>query len=95
MGRRENRAQRIQDAVEELQTLIRSRFPEAEFVVTRRRFPDPGTYLEVYANPDDPVEITELISERRADLELEVHESLFVWPLPYDRRPSLKAQKSA
>jgi hypothetical protein len=67
---------RIQSAVEELQGMIRGRFPQAVFTVSRGEDPD-GVYLDAIVDIDDPDAVMDLVIERlfqlRVDEGLPVH----------------------
>ncbi len=77
-------AQAVQRRVEELEAIIRSRFGEAEFRVTRGREPVPGTYIEAYIDDDDEggLEILNLVGKRIVEILVDEGISLFVIPLP-------------
>ena len=81
--KKEQRAQAIQRHVEELEGIIRSRFPEAEFRVTRRQEPVRGIWIEAYINADDGSDdIFHVVSERTTDILVDEGLSFFVLPLP-------------
>lgn len=92
---REKLAARIERGVTELERLIRTYRPEAELVVHPRIPGRIEVVLDVFAEFDDPVDLTEIISERRADLFAETGLLFIPVAQPYDERPSLKQQQSA
>ena len=89
--RKESRSQRIQQGAEELKALIRARFPDAEFGMTERQWPVRGVYIEAYVDASDDLEITELISKRRAELLTDQGIYFLVITHPSSERPSVTA----
>ncbi len=91
MVRREKKSVRTERAIDEIANLIQQHHPEAEFKIMNRHHSSPGTWLKVYTLKDDALEIIDLTSERLMELLLQEGVDLYVLPLPYDQRPSLKA----
>ncbi|MCX6023356.1 MAG: hypothetical protein NTZ05_16835 [Chloroflexi bacterium] len=91
MVRREKKSVRTERAIHQITDLIQQRYPEAEFRVINRHHSSPGIWLEVYTFKDDALDVIDLTSERLMELLLHDGVDLYVLPLPYDQRPSLKA----
>lgn len=66
--------------VEEIQGMIRARFPDATFAVYGGEDP-PGIYIDVVADVDDEYDILDLVSDRQVDILLENGRGLYVVPL--------------
>ncbi len=71
---------RITQAVEELQALIRSRYPDAQFDVSAGDDPE-GVYLTATVDLDDPDEVTDLVIERTMQLQVEEQLPVYVVPI--------------
>jgi hypothetical protein len=92
---KEKLAERVQRGIEELQHLIREHHPEAEFQVLPRSYGRRQVVVNVYANIEDQIDLSDIIAEHRADL-VDDTKTAFVFVLyPYEKRPSLKHEKSA
>lgn len=70
---------RISKAIDELQLLIKGRYPTATFEIAKSDDPN-GTYLTTTVDLDDPDEVMDLVIDRL--LELQVDEELPVYVLP-------------
>jgi hypothetical protein len=70
---------RIQDAIKELQGIIRERYPEADIVVGYGEEPV-GIYLTATVDVEDTDEVTDLYIHRL--VELQVEEQLPVYVIP-------------
>ncbi len=71
---------RMQRALQEMQDLIRGRYPEATFAVTHGEDPE-GVWLNATVDVEDPDEVTDLVIERMLALQLDEELPLFVLPL--------------
>jgi hypothetical protein len=77
---------RIRSALDELQGLIRDRFPQATFTVSRGEDPD-GIYLDAVVDIEDPDQIMDVVISRLA--ELRVDEGVPIHVLP--QRPAKRS----
>ena len=93
---REQPDPRIRQAADELQELIRSRYPTAVFSLSHGEDPD-GFYLHTMVDLDDPDEVMDLVADRVLELQIEEGLPLHVLPLrTQERRRKLqRAQASA
>ena len=71
---------RIAQAVDELQALIRSRYPDAHFDVSTGDDPE-GVYLTATVDLEDPDEVTDLVIERTMQLQVEEQLPVYVVPI--------------
>ncbi len=78
-----------QQAVEELQQLIQTAYPDTLFEVGSGGDDSEGTYITAIVNLDDPDEAMDLVIDRL--LQLQVEESLPVYVIPV-RRPERVAE---
>lgn len=92
---REKIAVRLERGVSELQCLIREKYPDVEFLVRPRPPGRSEVVVEAYGQFEDSSDLTEIISERRAELFDETHLLFIFVARPYDERPSLKQLKTA
>jgi hypothetical protein len=79
---------RIRRAIDELQGLVRLKFPNATFDVTCGEDP-PGVYLTVTVNLDDPDDVLDVVATRL--LAMEIDENLPIYVIPV-RTPERVAQ---
>lgn len=75
----------IQHRTEELQAIIRTRFPEADFRVSQRKEPVAGIYVETFVDPDHVDEVFDLVGDRTADISIEDGLMFIVLPRPKER----------
>ena len=80
---------RIAAAVEELQALIRNRYPDAQFDVSAGEDPE-GVYLTATVDLEDPDEVTDLVIDRT--MQLQVEEQLPVYVVPI--RPLIRVMEA-
>ena len=71
---------RIAAAVEELQALIRNRYPDAQFDVSAGEDPE-GMYLTVTVDLEDPDEVTDFVIDRTLQLQIEEQLPIYVVPI--------------
>lgn len=76
---------RIHRALHELEETIRSRFPNATFVVSRGEDPE-GIYLDAIVDLDDPDVVMDLVVERVLELQIEEALPIHVVPLRTQER---------
>jgi hypothetical protein len=85
----------IQQAAEELQAMIRARFPSARFTLGRGEDPE-GIYLDAEVDSDDPDEVMDLIVDRLLELQIEEGLPIHVVPLRTpERRQQLIRRQAA
>jgi hypothetical protein len=72
--------ERKQRAIDEIQTTIKTTFPEAEFRVHHGEDPE-GIYIDVYTKTDDGFAVLDLVSDRLVDLNVEERLGIYVVPL--------------
>jgi hypothetical protein len=84
---------RIEKAAQELQELIRSRYPDAAFTLSHGEDPE-GFYLHTVVDLDDPDEVMDLVVDRVLELQIDQGLPLHVLPLrtPERREKLLRAQ---
>ena len=70
---------RLLAAVDELQGLIASRFPEATFSIGLGDDPE-GVYLSATVDTDDLFELIDLVSDRLVDFQIDVGLPLYFMP---------------
>lgn len=76
---------RIEPAIEELKGLIRERYPEAHFEVSRGEDPE-GVYLAATVDVDDVDDVMALYTERLIELQVVDRLPLYVLSLqPFER----------
>lgn len=73
---------RVQGLVDEVCSIVRKRFPEAEFEVYEGDDPS-GIYIHAYADTEDPMDIVRLVSERMAEILEE--EGIIVGLVPFSK----------
>jgi hypothetical protein len=78
---------RLATAIGELQTLVKQRFPTANFQVGEGEDPD-GTYLRAIVDVEDTDEVMETVVSRLVTLQVEEHLPLYFIPL----RPSERVE---
>lgn len=71
---------RIQEAVAELQSLIRSRYPEAAFDVSEGEDPD-GIYVSATVDLEDGTPVLEVVRDRLLHYQVDRQLPVFVVPL--------------
>ena len=71
---------RIAQAVDELQALIKSRYPDAHFDVSTGDDPE-GVYLTATVDLEDPDEVTDLVIDRTMQLQVEEQLPVYVVPI--------------
>jgi hypothetical protein len=72
--------ERTQQAIDEVQAVIKVAFPEAEFQVHRGRHPE-GIYIDAYTKADNGFDVLDLIGDRLVDLCVEEELDIYVVPL--------------
>lgn len=72
---------RIQNAVEELKTMILARYPNATFEVAEGEDPD-GIYLYPTVDVEDTMEVLYAVMDRVLEMEIEEDLPIYVVPLP-------------
>lgn len=77
---------RLTNAVEELQTLIRRRYPDAQFEVLRDVDEPTGIHLATTVDYEDPDEVLDVVMDRLLELQVEERLPIHVLPLlPFER----------
>lgn len=71
---------RVKEAAEELKTLIRARYPDAEFTLVRSADDRRSWNLWTRVNVDDPDEVGDLVVDREIDMLVEEHIPIHVIP---------------
>lgn len=74
---------RVQEALTELQELIRQRYPAASFTVTQRQDDPEGIFFTAVVDIDDLDEVTDLVLRRMVDMQLDEGLPIYVvaeWP---------------
>ncbi len=89
--RREKKAVREQRCVDEIISIIRAKYPNAEFVVTKKPGIIEGPWIETYVPDEASWDVIELVGQRGTDMLIDDDVFIHVIPQSYDRRPSLKA----
>ncbi len=79
-GRYNNCANRIQDALAELQGLIEASFPGAAFAIYPGHDPE-GIYLEAMVDVDDINDVLDVYIDRLVDLQVEGQLPVYVVPV--------------
>jgi len=72
--------QRVREAAEELKGLIRARYPDAEFRLTRSADDRRSWNLWTMVNVEDPDEVGNLVIDREIDMLVEEHIPIHVIP---------------
>lgn len=76
---------RIEEAVEELRSMIQARYPDAKFDVYEGEDPE-GTYLAPIVDFEDSYEVLEVVMDRMLDMEVEEGLPVYVVPVrPLER----------
>lgn len=83
---------RMQAGVDELQELIRSRYPRTTFTVGEAEDPD-GIYMRAIVDVDDIDEVTELFIDRMIDLQVEDGLPIYVVPVRTPERSAALRQR--
>lgn len=73
---RKTKTIRIQEALQELQNIIKKKYPSATFSILRGG-DTPGYYLEAFVDIDDTDEVTDLVIDRVVNLQ--VYEKLPIY----------------
>jgi hypothetical protein len=73
--------ERTEQAVTELQSAIRERYPTASFVLTRSPEDPSSLHLEAIVDVDDPDEVGDLVVDRVVELQAEEGIPIHVIPL--------------
>ena len=83
---------RIKEAAEELKGLVRAKYPDAEFRLSRAGNDRYIWHLWTTVDIDDPEEVKALTLDRELDMQDEEHIPLYVIPMGSERvsRPQLK-----
>jgi hypothetical protein len=77
---------RIASAVDELQTLIRQRYPDAQFEVVRDRDDPTAIHLTTTVDTDEPDDVVDVVIDRLLELQVEERLPIHVIPLlPFER----------
>jgi hypothetical protein len=87
---------RIAAAVDELEALIRSRYPSATFTVGPATDEPDAVHIIATVDLDDPDEVVDLVIDRM--LELQIDEGLPVYVIPIrtpERRAAMLARRAA
>jgi hypothetical protein len=71
---------RVKEAAEELKAIVREKYPEAEFSLSRAPDDQHIWLLWTLVDVDDPDEIRALTKEREVDLLVEDHVAVYVSP---------------
>jgi hypothetical protein len=69
-----------QQAIDEVQAVIKAAFPEAVFQVHRGDDPE-GIYIDAYTKAENGFDVLDLISDRLVDLCVEAWLGIYVVPL--------------
>jgi hypothetical protein len=84
---------RTEPAIEELKALIRARYPETKFQVSRGEDPE-GVYLAATVDVEDVDEVMTLYTERLIELQVEDRLPLYVLSLqPFERVVAVLQQR--
>ena len=75
----------VKGFIDELQALVRARFPDAEFEVEKVE-PKEEYYIHVYGDFEDTYDVLDLTSDRATDIL--VDHDIFIHVLPLGRRIS-------
>lgn len=71
---------RVKEAAEELKSLIRARYPDAEFTLVRSTDDRRSWNLWTRVNVEDPDEVGDLVIDREIDMLVEEHIPIHVIP---------------
>lgn len=82
--------ERVREAAEELKTLIRARYPDAEFRLVRDPNQQRSWFLRTMVDVDDPEDVSRLVVDREVDMLAEEHIPLHVLVTERDS-PRVKA----
>jgi hypothetical protein len=80
MMRKKLSDERTQQAIDEVQAVIKATFPEAEFQVHRGGDPA-GIYIDAYTKADNGFDVLDLIGDRLVDFCVEEGLGIYVVPL--------------
>ena len=72
--------ERMRQAIDEVQTLIKAAFPEAAFKVYRGEDP-PGMYIDAYTKAENGFDVLDVIGDRLVDLCVKEGLGIHVVPL--------------
>ena len=86
----EKKTDRLRRAIAEIESMISHLYPEAEFQVIQRTG-DARVWIEAYTTSELAGDVLDITAARQTDILVDDDVALYVLPLPYDRRPSLKA----
>src|SRR4051794_8001699 len=90
---KEKKAIRKQHYIDEIQQMIRDKYPEAEFDVKEvRRTPE--TWIEVYVRDEADWDVIEMMSDKTTDILVEAGMMISVLPMSYGKRPSVRSGKT-
>src|SRR5688572_12303562 len=87
-------APRLQEAVEELQAMVRQRYPEAQFRVSRSPEDPEIVHLTTIVDLDDPDEVSDLVIERENQLLVDEGLPVFVIPIRTPERVAALLQEA-
>ncbi|MCA1597521.1 MAG: hypothetical protein LC769_00630 [Chloroflexi bacterium] len=85
---------RIQQAVNELQDMIKGRYPTTSFAVGQGDDPS-GTYVVATVDIDDPDDVMDLIIDRLVDIQVEDGLPVYVVPVRTEERVLRELQSRA
>lgn len=87
---------RIQSAVEELQEMIRGRYPDATFEVSQGDDPE-GVYLTPTVDVEDTEDVFDVVVDRLLDMQIEEKLPVYVIPVRPLKRvlQEMQAQRAA
>lgn len=85
---------RIEQAVDELQGMIKERYPTASFEVGPEEDPS-GIYVTATVDIDDPDEVMDLIIDRLLDIQIEEGLPVYVVPVRTEERVLRELQSRA
>jgi hypothetical protein len=71
---------RIKEAAEELKTIIRDRYPDAQFRLARAHDDRDAWVLWTYVHIDDPDDVNDLVRDRERHMLVEEHIPIYVVP---------------
>ncbi len=92
---------RVQQALDELEALVRERYPEAQFRVSRGQDDPAAIHLTAIVDVDDTEDVVNLVIEREMALQIDEGLPIFVIPIqPLERvatrwQPKLKKRGAA
>jgi hypothetical protein len=71
---------RIKEAAEELKTMIRAKYPDAQFQLSRAQDDRDAWNLWTYVDIEDPDEVNEITIDREREMLIEEHIPIYVVP---------------